>query len=51
MGVHFRAQLDRLIAELGEMCATAADAIVAVVDSDTAALIRHSRRETALGGL
>lgn len=41
MRTEFHAQLDRLTAELGEMCgitaATAADATAAVIDSDTAA--------------
>jgi phosphate transport system protein len=47
MRTEFHAQLDRLTAELGEMCgiaaATAADATAAVVDSDAAAArrVRH----------
>lgn len=44
MRTEFHAQLDRLTAELGEMCgiaaACAADATVAVVDTDTAAAAR-----------
>lgn len=44
MRTEFHAQLDRLTAELGEMCGiaatTAADATAAVVDSDTAAARR-----------
>lgn len=44
MRTEFHAQLDRLTAELGEMCgiaaATAADATAAVVDSDAAAARR-----------